>query len=187
MSKVWYTADLHLMHRMVAKTRGFDDPAEHDAAILDHWREVVGPRDVVHVLGDLALAKHTKVLPLLEPLPGYKRLVTGNHDYPHPSRRDHAKFERAYGEVFESVQPFSRRRIGGRDVLLSHFPYRGDHTAKDRYVQYRLRDEGLPLLHGHTHSDERVSGRMIHVGLDAWGLRLVPEEAVIDLLDQMEP
>ena len=70
---------------------------------------------------------------------------------------------------------------------LSHFPYTGDHTETDRHTEYRLRDRNLPLLHGHTHSPNRLSrGRprglgipgvipwdgplQIHVGVDAWNM-----------------
>ena len=62
---------------------------------------------------------------------------------------------------------------------MSHFPYDGDHVeGGDRATQWRLHDEGVILLHGHTHSADRVSlsragTTQIHVGLDAWGLRPV--------------
>ncbi|WP_121253960.1 hypothetical protein [Nocardioides ferulae] len=36
-------------------------------------------------------------------------------------------------------------------VLLSHFPYAGDSHDEDRYAQFGLRDEGIPLLRGHAH------------------------------------
>ena len=50
-----------------------------------------------------------------------------------------------------------------------------DHTDAPRFAQYRLPDEGRWLLHGHTHiADQRIHGRQIHVGLDAWDLRPVP-------------
>lgn len=82
-----------------------------------------------------------------------------------------------YYGVFKSVQSYARRRVEGAEVLLSHLPYssatNADHTATPRYSQYRLPDLGRPLLHGHTHGQERVTHtihntRQIHVGLDAW-------------------
>lgn len=68
----------------------------------------------------------------------------------------------------------ARRRINGVDALLSHYPYDGDHTQQTRYEAYRLRDTGLPLLHGHTHQSEQITRSMltgapqIHVGWDSW-------------------
>ena len=103
--------------------------------------------------------------------------------------------QRRWFEVFESVQAFARIRIDGRPVLLSHFPYYGDHTALDRHSQYRLKDQGLWLLHGHTHSREKLGpfmlpvvtfngepfyqGRQLHVGVDAWDLHPVSEADVL--------
>ncbi|WP_051265718.1 metallophosphoesterase family protein [Nakamurella lactea] len=50
-------------------------------------------------------------------------------------------------------------------------------------MEYRLRDEGNWLLHGHTHSSEKVtSSREIHVGLDAWDLGPVEVGAVAKLM-----
>ncbi len=35
MAKTYFTADLHLGHRLVSGLRGFADPAEHDAAVAE--------------------------------------------------------------------------------------------------------------------------------------------------------
>ncbi len=61
-------------------------------------------------------------------------------------------------------------------MLLSHFPYAGDSHDEDRYAKFRLRDEGIPLLHGHAHEGfrERRTSRGtcgINVGVDLVGLR----------------
>lgn len=54
-------------------------------------------------------------------------------------------------------------------------------------MQYRLRDMGIPIVHGHVHAPYIVSytqpGTLqVHVGLDAWNLAPVREEAVVDLI-----
>lgn len=47
--------------------------------------------------------------------------------------------------------------------------YTADHVPASRFMEWRLRDEGRYLLHGHTHTNKRVTGeRQIHVGVDAW-------------------
>jgi calcineurin-like phosphoesterase family protein len=59
-------------------------------------------------------------------------------------------------------------------AYYSHFPYTGDSQAESRYDKYRALDEdGTPIIHGHTHSSEKVSRTdkgtlQIHVGVDAW-------------------
>jgi calcineurin-like phosphoesterase family protein len=137
---------------------------------------------VTWVLGDLAVSRPDRALALLNLLPGRKHLIVGNHDRCHPMHRTAHKHQRAYLDVFDSVQAFARRRIGDQAVLLSHFPYASDHTDEVRYTQYRLRDEGMWLLHGHTHGPERRHGHEIHVGVDAWDLAPVSLEQIESLM-----
>jgi calcineurin-like phosphoesterase family protein len=172
----FFTSDLHFGHQLVADLRGFADPADHDAAVAERWCATVRADDEVWVLGDLSMAttntRVDAVLAQIAALPGTKHLVPGNHDPVHPLHRRSFQWQRRYLEVFASVQAFARQRIGGVDVLLSHFPYLADHSDPPRFLQYRLRDEGGWLLHGHTHQGERRSGdHEIHVGLDGWDLR----------------
>lgn len=202
MSNVWFTSDLHIGHALVARERMApviaavvdavalvtdaaptqlsepDTIALHDNALAAAWDGLVGPKDQVWVLGDISAggtAAQERALIWLTQRPGEKHLVSGNHDGCHPMYRDAHKWQRKYlsWRAFVSVQAFARRRIAGRSVLMSHFPYHTDHTTVSRFTQYRLRDEGEPLLHGHTHSHRRANGWEFHVGPDAWGLRPV--------------
>jgi calcineurin-like phosphoesterase family protein len=193
---VWFTSDTHFCHAMVANLRGFETAGGHDEALIQRWNEAVRPGDVVWHLGDVGMSRG--FLPLVDRLNGTKHLITGNHDAVWPGHRDSHKHQREWLQYFASVQAFARRRIAGQQVLMSHFPYRGDHTETERHEQYRLRDEGLWLIHGHTHSTERTTlptwlhiavgpgdigealprGRQVHVGVDAWDLRPVPLDAV---------
>ena len=172
---VWFTADLHLGHRMVAELRGFANVADHDEAVLSNWADAVRSDDQVWVLGDLALPNPQYALDEIAALPGHKHLIAGNHDKCHPMHRDSHNQQWRYLQTFKSVQAFARRRFNGTNVLLSHFPYSRDHTDKPRHSQWRLRDEGEWLIHGHTHDNgPAIVGREIHVGLDAWDLTPVP-------------
>lgn len=213
MSTTFYTADLHIGHRLVAGLRGFGrlvsepgerprfdgvDTAAHDDLIRRNWWETVGIDDVVHVLGDLAVTSSEDgimaMLAFVGALPGRKRLVLGNHDPRHPMHDGHERWAGAYGEVFESVDTLVRRRIAGRRVMLSHFPYGNDmrhiaqHDGIDRYAAFRPVDAGLWLLHGHTHSGEirREGPREIHVGLDAWAMKPVPQSRIEAILGGVE-
>ena len=185
----FFTSDPHLWHPLVAGLRGFADPAEWSEQFAQTWREQVGRNDVVWVLGDLALGKWREALQLVADLPGTKHLVSGNHDKCWPGDIDGARHQRAYLEVFETVGPFARKKVAGRKVSLSHFPIEGDHTETSRADQWRLRPFDGVLLHGHTHGPEVLttfqSGEFtttqIHVGLDAWDLRLVSEDEVAAL------
>lgn len=199
MSTVWFTSDMHIGHKLVARER-FDrahrdfvftavhrSPEEwdrmavewHDATLAKNWDAAVSKDDTVIVVGDITSGASTAQRFALDEWfparPGRKILVPGNHDGIHPSNRDADKWFARYAKQFAFVAPFSRRKVAGRNVMLSHFPYNGDHTPEDRFTQYRLVDEGLPVIHGHTHSENRVSRSnrgtlQIHVGVDAWNM-----------------
>lgn len=192
-TEVHYTSDLHFGHELVAGKRGFASAAEHDEVIADLWSEMVRPQDVVIVLGDISAGAHSGALSILGKLPGRKHLIAGNHDRVHPMhRRTFAASMPVFLDVFVSVSPFGRRRLEGTEVLLSHFPYaewgegpaRGG-AAASRHNQFRLPDFGVPLLHGHTHGTEQGHGHELHVGVDAWGFRPVPQEQVIVWLREL--
>lgn len=191
MSNVWYTSDLHFGHRLVAAIRGFKldsngepDVEAHDAYIIRYWRETVNEDDLVFILGDLSVTRPDHALAILSELPGRKVLVSGNHDPIHPDYRREAikpSLVEKYNAVFIASQPYFRRKVNQYEFLLSHFPYFGDHKREDRFDQYRLRDYGVPLLHGHTHNeDERVhDGYQMHVGWDAWKRFINQDEVAV--------
>lgn len=199
MSKVFYTSDLHLGHKKVSEIRGFWTTEEHDAALIEQWNDQVTKHDTVYVLGDIALSNYKYALEILKNLPGRKHLISGNHDIIHPMHergQNRAELDR-WLDVFETVQPFSYRRLGKHKLLLSHFPYSewgdGAHREGSRYDQFRLPDHGHPLMHGHTHGKETFHGvsfeqswshinNQVHVGWDAWG-RLVDQEEIIEWLN----
>lgn len=192
MANVWFTSDLHFGHRKVAELRGFERVFDHDVAVCDAWHEVVRKGDQVWVLGDLAVSSPAHALTTLSLLPGEKHLIWGNHDGGHPMHRDAHRKAARYLEVFASAQTLARRRVLGEEVLLSHLPYYGDTDGRvgDRHTQYRLRNEGLPLIHGHTHNDRQLSVAptrypftpQLHVGLDAHAMQLVPLSWIEDRL-----
>ncbi|AYR01542.1 phosphoesterase [Arthrobacter phage Seahorse] len=169
MSKVFYWSDPHFGHDFVASLRGFSSAPEHDAHLVDRWCATVTKRDTIWILGDLAMASPARALALIDLLPGTKHLILGNHDSAHPMHRNAHRQQRRYFDAFDSVQTAARHKIEGSEFVLSHFPYQGDHADReDRYTQWRLRDDGLPLIHGHVHDEWLVRGRQINVGVDRW-------------------
>ena len=100
------------------------------------------------------------------------------------------KRDSIYYEAFETIQLAARRRLswdGGHvDALLSHMPYSGDHSLEDRCTQWRLRDEGDYLLHGHLHGDPPSGERQIDVGLDCWDYAPVSLETLTELVRNQE-
>lgn len=175
MSTVFFTSDIHLGHKKVSELRGFKTTEEHDAHIVSVWNSRVTKHDTVYVLGDIAVGAHNYALETIKTLNGRKHLISGNHDIVHPMhKRGHSRAEQMkWLDTFETVTPFLRKTSDHRQYLLSHFPYEewrdGEKREGSRYNQYRLPNVGIPLLHGHTHGQERAHGNMLHVGWDAWG------------------
>lgn len=198
--KTFYTSDHHFQHARISELSGrpFATVEEMDEALIANWNAVVAPEDLVWVLGDYALGDWRKALGYLTRLHGRKRLIEGNHDRCWQGHRDGWKYQRAYLDAgFETVSAFARTKLPptprqqtarepGRSVLLSHFPYYADHTTDARHNQFRLRDEGAWLVHGHVHGAFTVKDRGVNVGVDRWGFTPVPAESVAQIIDDVE-
>ncbi|UJQ86824.1 phosphoesterase [Arthrobacter phage Reedo] len=187
MSRVFFHSDWHFNHEFVAETRGFASAHEHDEALIEAINSTVTRRDHLWVLGDVLMGSVHNGLDKLRRVNGIKHLVLGNHDPAHPAHRRSIPHTRRFLGVFDSVSLHEKVRLpGGREVLLSHFPYEGDHSDReDRHRQWRLRDEGEWLIHGHVHDEWTLRGRQLNVGVDKWP---APAEAelVATMIDGFE-
>ena len=161
-----FTADLHFGHNFVAGLRGFDSAEEHDEFMIDNINGGTHEDDILWILGDIGIRTDEETLDKVGRLKGRKMLISGNHDSTHPMHKNAWKYQAKALRVFEYVAPFQRLRLGGEDIMLSHLPYAGDHSDEDRYDQYRLKDEGLPLLCGHVHDAWHKFKHQWNVGVD---------------------
>ncbi len=227
MSRIRLTSDLHFQHPLVAKLRGFTklddrnlagtpdgkpdligDTEAHDGVITENFNKGTRDDDLTIIAGDFAM-NWKGAEAKLSRLRGRIILIEGNHDIMSCIHKDGWKYRAAWtGEgKFEAIVAYMRRKTRHGEYLISHYPYTGDHTGTDRLTQYRLRDEGMWLAHGHTHSKEKFDeqsikyynslsravgfplehpGRQVHIGLDAWDLHPVREEDVIDLMKSLD-
>jgi calcineurin-like phosphoesterase family protein len=191
--QVWYTADPHIGHRLIAGLHGFTNPDDHDAELARRWDKTVGTDDTVWVLGDISAggrAGQRRALDWIAQRVGVKHLIAGNHDGVHPMHVDAHKMLPRYLTVFASVQQSARRTLAGQTVLLSHFPYLGVAACVEsdhRFDQWRMPDKGSWLLHGHTHEATQVRNRSIQVGLDAWDLTLVSIDTIARIVQTASP
>lgn len=175
------TSDTHFSHSRIIELAGrpFTSVEEMDAELISRWNETVAPDDVVLHLGDLALGPIAESLPLTAQLHGRRFLVPGNHDRVSPATQTNRAIERfapLYAEAGWSILPevITGTRSGCR-IVASHFPYSGDTQGDDRHPTHRPVDEGLPLLHGHTHDrDNGPLEHQFHVGVDAFGFAPIP-------------
>lgn len=200
MSRIHYWSDLHLGHNYVAKLRGFTPAGDmdawemHDTHIQLAWMAHVKPKDHIWILGDISGGRNEDhALSIIDSMPGIKHLIAGNHDSVSSIHRNAWKHQAKFLEVFASVQDFARHKVQGKDFLLSHYPYNGDHADReDRYREYRLLDMGIPLVHGHVHDewDQQTSygllTPMMNVGVDHWFDRPANTEDIIDWMRSEE-
>ena len=195
MGQHYFTADLHLKHEKVAKIRGFENSSEHDLEIREGLMSLKRG-DRLWILGDISGGRYEyEALEMLrdwQDCAGFEiHIIAGNHDSFHPMHRGY--FQKRYclhRDEISSVDTMGAFRHNKDKVMLSHFPYTGD-RGEDRYPEYRLNDAGKPIIHGHTHSTEKVSysskgSLQICVSLDAWGMKPVPKHELVKHIEQAD-
>lgn len=168
------TSDHHFGHARIIELarRPFASVDDMNRVMIERWNETVAPDDVVLHLGDLALGRIEASIHLTRELNGIKLLVPGNHDRVSTATqtgRAIERFSHMYADAGWSILPEvldGLRR--GRRLRASHFPYKGDSQLADRHIAARPIDDGVPLIHGHTHDEEQFSSPAeFHVGVDA--------------------
>lgn len=186
----WWTSDTHFSHRNIIRytDRPFSGVDDMNSVMIGRWNERVAADDTVWHLGDLALGSDfQRQLELTASLNGTRLLVPGNHDrvasfFEGGDKR--AQWWSAFEDAGWRIMPEEfEHEIAGRAVLVSHFPYAGDsHSSHDRYPEQRPIDRGLPLLHGHVHTEFAERGRQFNVGVDVRGFAPVPESEIVGWL-----
>jgi len=184
----FFSSDFHFGHLNIITycRRPFRSLGEMNEALVANWNAIVGPHDVVHVLGDVAMGRREETLRFVGQLAGRKILYPGNHDrcwYGHGPSADNFLQEYLAAGFDDIRQGPQKLTIAGRRVTLCHLPYRGDSGDTDRFSKFRPVDEGLWLLHGHVHDKWHRNGRMINVGVDVWDFSPVSEHTIAELMD----
>lgn len=185
MSNRFHIADLHLGHKGMVKFAGKDgeplrpwgrvDPemsdeeaeervAAMDEALVERWNAVVGPKDIVEVLGDVVINR--RALTTLSRLKGRKRLRMGNHEV------FVKNWNADYRPYFEEITAY--KVYADHGLIASHIPV---HTCQ-------LEGRWVGNIHGHLHH-QRVMIReidAIYQGImrrpddpEDWGPTWVPD------------
>src|SRR3954463_15949010 len=156
--QTWFTADLHFGHTNIISycNRPYANVAEMNNALDDNWNQHVDPKDIVFVLGDVALGNLQRSLEYVHRLRGRKLLIPGNHDacwqgHRKVSPANIAMYERVGFEIFDS-------QVSWNDMLLCHFPEAGDSREFDRFATYRPKlGTHKVIVHGHVHEKWKVN------------------------------
>ena len=174
---IWFTSDPHFGHAKIAELRGFKSVQEHDYTVAASFRRAA--KGELWIVGDISSGKREEEDAALDLISGIGKeygitmhLIPGNHDSISAIHRNAHKQTDRWMRVFQSIQQYARRKIGGEQVNVCHFPYVGDSGGKpDRYLDYRMPDTGRWMIHGHTHQQSMrgaIHPRQISVGWDSW-------------------
>lgn len=188
MKTTWFTSDQHFSHVNVIKycNRPFENVNEMNEELVKRHNVLVQPGDTVYHLGDFSMNRNV-VLQYLPRLNGNHYLIAGNHDACHPVW---AKKEPRIGRMrqfyldagFKEVALVGAVTIGNTWFLLNHMPYHSDHTKDVRYTDFRPKNNGNWLLHGHVHQLWKTQDKMINVGVDVWSYAPVSAEEILDIV-----
>jgi len=135
----YFTADLHLGDKAIARWRGFDEErlAQHDAMILDAINACVGEDDELWLLGDLCKARLEDVAAMRDAICcQHINIIVGNHD-------SRSKFLTCGG--FDSIEYYAEVGRVSRDgykFIMCHYPM----------LDWDRAYHGSFMLHGHIHS-----------------------------------
>ena len=196
MSELFCTSDLHLQHYNVVlhcnrKPWMYKNPnykpnekynfkhnnpyavhlESHNQDLISNWNKLVGHKDEVKILGDLAWKDHTKYIMALN---GSKTLIRGNHDK--MPLTAYQLFKRIDGTYHYHYSYYTE--IGGKRVMFSHAPY----------LTWFSSCHGSFNLHGHCHgrNPEKIDKLQFDVGVDVWNYSPVPWDIIILKMKEKE-
>lgn len=175
----FFTADLHFGHKNVIPycSRPFADRDAMTAGLIERWNQRVSKDDTTYILGDLSFYGTGRTRDILAQLNGEKVLIRGNHD-------DVKTDEKAKALGMLSVSDSMTCAIGDEIFNMCHYPYEGDSTEVERFLERRIKDDGRWLLHGHVHREWQVRGRQINVGVDVWEWAPLSEMDILSIIQR---
>lgn len=174
---IFFTADTHFGHANVIDYahRPFRDVDEMDREMIRRWNDVVGDKDMIYHLGDVALCPEGRALALVSALRGRKILVFGNHD-------KRLRKNKAFLSLFEETRDFMEIIVqdasvkGGQHIVLLHYAMRI--WNKSHYGSWQL--------YGHSHGSlpDDPHARSLDVGVDCWDYAPVSYETLRDRMQK---
>lgn len=199
MNNTWFISDLYFWHANILKynpNRPYSNVQDMNEGLIYNWNSVVKSEDKVYCLGDVSFNFRSIEL-YSHRLNGKKFLCPGNHDFVHSynkkSRNEEKRLEwiKKYEEYgWTILEERTTLDIEGVGVVnICHMPYASakDHLTvegQDKYANWRPKDDGKFLLHGHIHSTEQrnLGKRMIDCGVDANNCFPISEKQIVQLI-----
>jgi len=190
----YWTSDLHKGHKKIIEycKRPFATIEEMDEHIQKYFEQRLKVGDTLVVVGDLSMKPAFAKLfaERLSAMGVHLILVPGNHDACFEFKGREAKAASMRGKYYqdgwkEIHQTWTTKLSNGLSVLVSHLPYGTESGLEydQRYQEYRPKDQGQILIHGHLHGWYKKNGRMIDVGWDAHEGAMLSEDELIALIE----
>jgi calcineurin-like phosphoesterase family protein len=179
---IFFSSDHHFGHTNVIKycNRPYSNVDDMNQDLVRRWNAVVSPADTVFYLGDFSLGRNA-VEEFTPQLNGRKILVSGNHDWTHPVHKKNSKhIEKYLAWGWAEVHLQLELNLDGLGfVRMCHLP----HTAHDqRYANFRPKNDGTLLLHGHVHNVWKRIGKEVNMGVDVWDFKPVSLPELVSFL-----
>jgi calcineurin-like phosphoesterase family protein len=166
----YLTSDTHFRHSNIIQycNRPFSSTGEMDETMIKNWNSVVGVKDTVRHLGDVAFGRGAtaqEVGNILKRLNGTIHLIKGNHE----------KLALANKWRFASIKDYDEIEIEGQRIVLFHYGLRTWH--------HDLR--GVWHLYGHSHGGLPPMGKSLDIGVDCWNFTPVSFQELKKKMDTM--
>ena len=163
LDKIFFVADTHFGHKMMARKREFDSIEAMDEALIANWNLCIQPDDHVFVIGDVSWYNADKTSHILERLNGIKYLIEGNHDWPCAKDKCRKFFKMVADRIELSViDPESTmndkhpKEVKEQFIVLDHYPL----------LSWNKAFHGSLHLFGHVHGRNVAVGKSMDVGVD---------------------
>jgi calcineurin-like phosphoesterase family protein len=146
-----------------------------DEGLIQNWNDLVGPKDIIYILGDVFFCNEERAISIASRLPGRKIWLPGNHD------KRIVKSEALQRKIFDEViPPLYETYIDKIKVVMCHYPI----------LSWNARYHGSFHLHGHVHGGPEqkmnIGTRRYDVGVDANGYAPVPWETIKSKLEKVD-
>lgn len=186
-NSIWLYSDPHWDHGRIIQycVRPFTSVEHMQQEMLSNINSIVKPDDELWCLGDFAFSEKTVPYILGQLNVKNKYLISGNHCKTHPMHKGWEKAKERYLQYgFTGVYQEVHNWHAG--ILLNHFPYYEESDFHRKYSQWRPKDTGAFLCHGHVHlpPEKRLGKNQLDVGVDGNNYFPISLDEVIVIRDK---
>lgn len=177
---MYLTGNLNLFDQASAKEYGYDSVKDYYEDFAIQWTSTVTDNDHVFILGNLSQYAPEAALGFFQKLPGQKQLVIGPRDQISPDTKKGWMTAQHYREAFIYDNTSMRRRLFGRDCILSYYGPEADvyWAPRPSEAYYLTAWQDIPDDEG----DPWVNDSELSISWNTWG-RLVDWEEVKEMFE----